>query len=191
MLLSDKTIKDLIKKRELIIEPFNESLVGPSSVDLRLGTEFLVFDETKVSAIDVRQDVSHYMKKIIVPMGESITIQPGMFLLATTLEYIKLPDYISARIEGKSSLARLGLIIHSTGGFIDAGFEGQLTLELSNVNRVPIKLYVGMPICQIAFILQDKPSEQPYWKRKTSKYKKQKGPIPSRIHLEFMRESRN
>lgn len=185
MLLSDRTIIELIRKREIVIEPFDETLVGPSSVDLRLGNDFIMFDRKRIEAIDPRNPIDDFLEHIYINDGEFIVLHPGQFVIATTLEYIKLPPHISARIEGRSSLARLGLIVHSTGGFIDAGFEGTLTLEMTNVNTVPIKLYPGMKIAQIAFILQDKPSMVPYNQRKSSKYVGQKGPVPSRIHLDF------
>ena len=185
MLLSDKTIIELIRKGEIVIEPFDEKLVGPSSIDLRLGNEFIMFDRKRIEAIDPREPIDKYLEYIHINDGEFLVLHPGQFIIASTLEYIKLPPHISARIEGRSSLARLGLIIHSTGGFVDAGFEGTLTLEMSNINIVPIKLYPRMKIAQLAFILQDKPSAVPYNKRKTSKYVAQRGPTPSRIYLDF------
>jgi len=188
LILSDRTIKELIERREISIEPFDESLIGPSSIDLRLGNEFRVFERTRIDAIDPKKPIEEFTKLIRIRDKEAFIIHPGEFVLATTLEYIKLPDYIAARIEGRSSLARLGIIVHSTGGFVDAGFEGQLTLEMSNLNQVPIKLYPGMRIAQLAFILQDKPSQTPYGRRKTSKYYRQKGPIPSKIYLDFFNE---
>ncbi len=188
MLLSDGSILELIKKGELIIEPFDESLLGPSSLDLRLGNEFLVFDRTRIDAIDPHKPIDKFTKRIEIGDNEYFVIHPGEFVLATTREYIKLPNYLAARIEGRSSLARLGLIIHSTGGFVDAGFEGQLTLEMSNLNIVPVKLIPGMRIAQIAFLMQDKASIKPYGERKTSKYYRQKGPVPSKIYLDFQND---
>ncbi|MCR8433771.1 MAG: dCTP deaminase [Crenarchaeota archaeon] len=185
MLLSDRTIIELIRKGEIIIDPFDEALIGPSSVDLRLGNDFLMFDRKRIEAIDPRNPVDDFLEHIHISDEEFIVLHPGHFVIATTLEYIKLPSYISARIEGRSSLARLGLVIHSTGGFIDAGFEGTLTLEMTNVNTVPIKLYPKMKVAQIAFILQDKPSMVPYNQRKSSKYVGQRGAVPSRIYLDF------
>ncbi len=190
MILSDQSILELIKKGEIIIKPFNDDLVGPSSVDLRLGNEFLVFERARIDVIDPKQPLEDLTRKIFVENGDFFVIHPGEFILATTLEYIKLPDYIAARIEGRSSLARLGIVVHSTGGFVDAGFEGQLTLEMSNLNRIPVKLYPGMKIAQLAFILQDKPSQVPYGKRPSSKYHKQKGPIPSKIYRDFFENIR-
>ena len=185
MILCDQSILELVRKGEIIIEPFDPELIGPSSVDLRLGNEFLIFERTRIDVIDPRKPIDSFTKRIVIEKGENFVIHPGEFVLATTLEYIKLPDYIAARIEGRSSLARLGIVVHSTGGFIDAGFEGQLTLEMSNLNIVPIKLYPGMKIAQLAFMLQDKPSKIPYGKRKSSKYYGQRGPVPSKIHLDF------
>lgn len=185
MLLSDITIRELIRKGEIVVEPFDESLIGPSSIDLRLGHEFVFFDRTRIEAIDPKKPVDDCLEKIYVEGDKPLILHPGQFVVASTLEYIKLPPYISARIEGRSSIARLGVIVHSTGGFVDAGFEGQLTLEMSNINIVPIKLYPKMKIAQLAFFLQDRPSEVPYNKRKTSKYIRQRGPTPSRIYLDF------
>jgi len=188
MILSDRTILELVNKGELVIEPFDVELVGPSSMDLRLGNEFLIFERSKIEVIDPRRPLENFTRRIFVEDGDYFIIHPGEFVLASTLEYIKLPDYIAARIEGRSSLARLGIVVHSTGGFVDAGFEGQLTLEMSNLNIVPIKLYPRMKVAQLAFLIQDKPSEIPYGKRRTSKYFKQRGPLPSKIYLDFIDE---
>ena len=185
MILCDRTIKELIRRGEIEIVPYDESLVGPSSIDLRLGNDFLLFDLKRIEAIDPSRPVDNYLEKVHVNDGESIILHPGQFIIATTLEYIRLPPYISARIEGRSSIARLGVIVHSTGGFVDAGFEGQLTLEISNINIVPIKLYPRMRIAQLAFFMQNKPSEIPYNKRRTSKYVGQRGPTPSKIYEDF------
>lgn len=186
MLLSDSTILMLVRKGEIFIDPFDEKLVGPSSLDLRLGNDFLFFNRTKVEAIDPKKPSNEFLEKVHIEDGDFLVLHPGQFVIATTLEYIKLPPYISARIEGRSSIARLGVIVHSTGGFVDAGFEGQLTLEMSNINIVPIKLYPGMKIAQLAFFYQDKPSKKPYNKRQESKYIGQKGPTPSKIHRDFL-----
>ncbi len=184
MLLSDSTIKELIKKEEIIVKPFDESLLSPSSLDIRLGDEIIVFNKVKNGIIDVRKEIPKtYYRKFKVK--DFFILQPQQFILAHTLEYIKLPSYISARLEGRSSLARLGLIVHSTGGFIDAGFKGQITLEMTNLNKMPIKLYPKMKIAQIAFEKLDKPAENPYDKRKKSKYLNQRGPTISRIHEDF------
>lgn len=188
MILSDTSILELIEKGELVIKPFDPNLIGPSSIDLRLGNEFLIFERAKIGVLDPKTPIENYVKKVVVDEKEGFIIHPNEFVLATTLEYIKLPDYIAARIEGRSSIARLGVVVHSTGGFVDAGFEGQLTLEMSNLNMIPIKLYPKMKIAQLALLRQDKPSKTPYGKRKGSKYYGQKGPMPSKIHLDFNEE---
>ena len=184
MLLSDKTIKELIDKGEIVIEPFNPDFLSPSSIDMRLGNRFILFKRTVEEIIDVRKPISRNLYEEI-ETNEGIVIKPYQFLLAHTLEYLKLPSFVSARLEGRSSLARLGLIIHSTGGFIDAGFEGQITLEITNINSVPIKIYPRMRIAQIAFEKLDQPAEKPYNVKKGSKYVKQKGATLSKIYLDF------
>ncbi|MGQ4892441.1 MAG: dCTP deaminase [Candidatus Njordarchaeia archaeon] len=184
MLLSDGTIKELIEKGEIVIKPFNLDSLSPSSVDLRLGNRFIIFKKSEKETIDVRKPINRELYEEI-ETNEGLTVKPYQFLLAHTLEYIKLPSYVSARLEGRSSLARLGLIIHSTGGFIDAGFEGQITLEITNINSIPIKIYPGMRIAQIAFEKLDRPAGNPYNLRKNSKYVKQRGATLSKIYLDF------
>lgn len=179
MLLSDRTIKQLVKQDKLIVRPFKLENLGGSSLDLTLGDEILTF-KTERGIIDPRKKANMRSKRI---NKEGISLNPNQFLIASTQEYIGLPNDLVARIEGRSSIARLGVVVHSTGGFVDAGFEGTLTLEMSNLNNVPVKLYPGMRIAQLTFIQQDKPSEQPYGKR--GKYQRQKGPTGSRIHLDF------
>ena len=174
MILSDRTIKELIDKGVLKVDPFEESQVQCSSLDLRLGGEFARYRETEL--IDVREGV-HRVDRVDV--NEYIDIQPKEFLLATTVEYIKLPSHITAFVEGRSSLGRLGLFIENAG-WVDAGFEGQITLELYNANSVPIRLYVGMRVCQLVFAELDKIPENVY----SGKYKGQRGVTPSRIELD-------
>jgi len=176
MILSDRSIKELIKKGELKIEPFCEENVQSSSVDLRLGEDVLFY---KTDFIDVKQD-NVLVERVQVP-EEGLIIQPKSFLLATTLEYIKLPDYLTAFVEGRSSLGRLGLFIENAG-WVDAGFEGQITLELYNANSCPIKLYKGMRICQIVLARLDRPAERPY----RGKYYKQRGATPSKIFMDLL-----
>ena len=184
MLLSDSTIKELVQKNKIKIKPFDPSLVGPSSVDLRLGKQFVVFKPVKDSLIDIREKIPEDVYEVVEAESELI-IKPQQFILGHTLETIELPKYISARLEGRSSLARLGIVIHSTGGFIDAGFKGQITLEITNINSIPIKLHVGMRVAQLAFELLDKPAETPYYMRKSSKYLNQKGATLSKIYEDF------
>ncbi len=174
MILSDRTIKELIRKGVLGIEPFSEDQVQCSSLDLRLGREFVRYNGSEV--IDVREGVKNieYQK-----VEDFIEIKPKEFLLATTVEYIRLPSHITAFVEGRSSLGRLGLFIENAG-WVDAGFEGQITLELYNANSVPIRLYVGMRICQLVFAELDHIPERVY----SGKYKGQRGVTPSRIEMD-------
>ena len=174
MILSDKSIKELIKNGKLIVDPYEESNVQASSIDLRLGNQVLIYEsefiDVKKSDINVKT----------IQIEDSFIIKPKAFVLATTLEYIKLPEDITAFVEGRSSLGRLGLFIENAG-WVDAGFEGQITLELYNANSCPIKLYAGMRICQVVFARLDSPAQNPY----RGKYKGQKGATPSRIYMDF------
>jgi dCTP deaminase len=160
--LSDGTILQLVNEKRIRIDPWDPSLVQPASVDLRLGDSFRVFHNHRASAIDLRQPPAGLTEEVVVPPDESFVIHPGEFCLGRTLEWVELPDDIVARIEGKSSLGRLGLIVHATAGFCDPGWKGTLTLELNNLTRVPIKLYPGLPIAQLSFMALDRPAQRPY-----------------------------
>jgi dCTP deaminase len=160
--LSDGTILQLVEEGRIGIEPWDPALVQPASVDLRLGDSFRVFHNHRASAIDLRRPPENLTEEVVVPPEESFVIHPGEFCLGRTLEWVELPDDIVARIEGKSSLGRLGLIVHATAGFCDPGWHGTLTLELNNLTRVPIKLYPGLPIAQLSFMMLDKPALRPY-----------------------------
>ena len=160
--LSDQTIVALVNEGRITIDPWDEGLVQPASVDLRLGDSFRVFHNHRTSAIDLRDPPENLTEEVIVPEGESFVIHPGEFCLGRTLEWVELPDDIVARIEGKSSLGRLGLIVHATAGFCDPGWKGTLTLELNNLTRVPIKLYPGLEIAQLSFMTLDRPAARPY-----------------------------
>ncbi len=160
--LSDGTILELVQSGRIRIEPWDPALVQPASVDLRLGDSFRVFHNHRASAIDLRQPPAGLTEEVVVPSEESFVIHPGEFCLGRTLEWVELPDDIVARIEGKSSLGRLGLIVHATAGFCDPGWRGTLTLELNNLTRVPIKLYPGLPIAQLSFMALDRPAKRPY-----------------------------
>jgi dCTP deaminase len=160
--LSDGTIRRLVEAGEIVIEPWDPALVQPASVDLRLGDSFRVFENHKVTAIDLREPPTNLTKEVAVADGEPFAIHPGEFVLGRTLEHVRIPDDVVARIEGKSSLGRLGLIVHATAGFVDPGFEGTLTLEITNLTRVPIKLYAGLLIAQLSFMALDAPAEHPY-----------------------------
>jgi dCTP deaminase len=160
--LSDGTILELIGQGRIKVEPWDPKMVQPASIDLRLGDSFRVFHNHRVSAIDLRDPPANLTEEIVIPAGEPFVIHPGEFCLGRTLEWVHIPDDIVARIEGKSSLGRLGLIVHATAGFCDPGFEGTLTLELNNLTRVPIRLYPDLPIAQLSFMTLDKPALKPY-----------------------------
>jgi dCTP deaminase len=161
--LSDGTIRRLVDDGEIVIKPWDPSLVQPASVDLRLGDSFRVFSNHKVATIDLREGpAANLTEEVVVTEEEGFVIHPGEFCLGRTQEWVELPNDVVARIEGKSSLGRLGLIVHATAGFIDPGWKGTLTLELNNLTRVPIKLYPGLLIAQLSFMALDKPAEVPY-----------------------------
>jgi dCTP deaminase len=186
VVLSDRTIKAEIEAGRLVFEPYDPSMVQPSSVDVRVDNRFRVFHNARYPFIDVRQPMEDLTELIEVADDEPFILHPGEFVLGQTLERVRLPDDLVARLEGKSSLGRLGLLIHSTAGFVDAGFEGNLTLELSNVANLPITIYRGMPIGQISFMRMDGAVESPYGSREAgSKYQGQAEPTPSRYYLNF------
>jgi dCTP deaminase len=160
--LSDGTIRRLVEDGRIKIDPWDETLVQPASVDLRLGDSFRVFHNHRASAIDLRDPPQHLTEEVKVTGDEPFVIHPGEFALGRTMEWVELPDDIVARIEGKSSLGRLGLIVHATAGFCDPGWKGTLTLELANLTRVPILLYHGLAIAQLSFMALDAPAERPY-----------------------------
>jgi dCTP deaminase len=160
--LSDGTILELIEQGRIKVQPWDPKMVQPASIDLRLGDSFRVFHNHRVATIDLRDPPANLTEEIVVPAGEPFVIHPGEFCLGRTLEWVQIPDDIVARIEGKSSLGRLGLIVHATAGFCDPGFEGTLTLELNNLTRVPIRLYPDLPIAQLSFMTLDKPALKPY-----------------------------
>jgi dCTP deaminase len=186
MLLSDRSIKEEIAKKTIVITPFFPECVQPSSIDVHLDNKFLLFDKAKYALIDVRKKMEGLMKEITIKEDEAFILHPGEFLLGSTLEWIKLPNDISARIEGKSSLGRFGLLIHSTAGYVDAGWQGNLTLELSNVSPLPITLYYKMKIGQISFNRMTTPVDNPYGSAKLgSHYQGQKKPVASKFYEEF------
>jgi dCTP deaminase len=161
--LSDGTILEFVQAGRIKLDPWDPEMVQPASVDLRLGDSFRVFHNHRASAIDLRHPPENLTEEVIVSgTDESFVIHPGEFCLGRTLEWVELPDDIVARIEGKSSLGRLGLIVHATAGFCDPGWQGTLTLELNNLTRVPIKLYPGLPIAQLSFMTLDRPALRPY-----------------------------
>ncbi|HEX4760116.1 MAG TPA: dCTP deaminase, partial [Thermoleophilaceae bacterium] len=186
VVLSDRSIREQIEAERIVIDPFDESLVQPSSVDVRVDRTFRVFHNGRYTHIDVREPMEDLTELVAPPEGEPFILHPGEFVLGQTLERVTLPDDLVARLEGKSSLGRLGLLIHSTAGFVDSGFSGNLTLELSNVANLPITIYYGMPIGQISFMRMDGPVERPYGRDDTgSKYQGQAEPTASRFYLNF------
>lgn len=160
--LADKTIRGLVGEQRIVIDPWDETLVQPASVDVRLGNSFRVFHNYRTTAIDLRQPPENLTEEVTIGDDEPFVIHPGEFCLGRTLEWVELPSDIVARIEGKSSLGRLGLIVHATAGFCDPGWKGTLTLELANLTRVPIKLWAGKPIAQLSFMYLDQEAEIPY-----------------------------
>jgi dCTP deaminase len=181
VILSDGTIRELIAAGTLVIDPIVDAQIQPASVDVRLGADFLVFRNHTVEVIDPFNRPADLMERVQVPEGEAFILHPGEFVLGTTVEAIGLPDDLVARVEGKSSLGRLGLLIHATAGFVDPGWtRGQITLELSNVATLPIKLWPGMRIGQLSFHRLDKAAERPYGHPDlNSKYVGQSGPVAS------------
>ena len=188
MLLSDRDIRAEIATGRVGIEPLDDSLVQPSSIDVRLDNLFRVFNNTRYTHIDpsIQQDELTSLVKAID--GEPFVLHPGEFVLGSTLELCTLPDDLAGRLEGKSSLGRLGLLTHSTAGFIDPGFSGHITLELSNVANLPITLWPGMKIGQLCMFRLTSPSEHPYGSAVYgSRYQDQRGPTPSRSYRNFTR----
>ena len=181
MILSDGTIRRLLEDGRLIIDPLEDVQIQPASVDVRLGTEFLVFRNHVTEVIDPYDKPTDLNERVQVPEGTAFILHPGEFVLGTTVEAIGLPDDLVARVEGKSSLGRLGLLIHATAGFVDPGWpRGQITLELSNAATLPIKLWPGMRIGQLSFHSLDAAAERPYGHADlNSKYVGQSGPMAS------------
>jgi dCTP deaminase len=186
MVLSDRTIRRLLDEGRIGIEPYEEELLQPSSVDVRVDRLFRVFRNSRYPFIDVKQEMEELTELVEVDSEEAFILHPGEFVLGSTLERITLPDDLVARLEGKSSLGRLGLLIHSTAGFIDPGWDGHVTLELSNVANLPITIYYGMKIGQLSFVQLSEPAEHPYGTGELgSKYQGQVGPTPSRYWRNF------
>jgi dCTP deaminase len=160
--LSDASIRELVSSGRVKIEPWDDAMVQPASVDLRLGPSFRVFHNFRVESIDLAEPPTTLTELVEIGVDEPFVIHPGEFVLGSTEEYVELADDLVARIEGKSSLGRLGLIVHATAGFVDPGFKGTLTLEITNLTRVPIKLWAGKPIAQLSFMTLDRAAERPY-----------------------------
>ncbi len=186
VILSDRSLREQIAAGRIIIEPFDEGNVQPSSIDVRISGLFRVFRNHTARVIDVKEDMTDLTELVEIPDDGVFMLHPGEFVLGSTLERIVVPDDHVSRIEGKSSLGRLGLIIHSTAGFIDPGFDGHITLELTNIATLPITLYPNMKIGQLSFVQMTTPADQPYGKgARGSKYFGQRGPTPSRYFENF------
>jgi dCTP deaminase len=189
MVLSDHSIKEAIAQGRIIIDPLGEGCIQPSSVDLHIDQYFRVFRNHTQRVIDVREAQEDLTELIDVGPEAPMILHPGEFMLGSTTERIAIPDDIVGRLDGKSSLGRLGLVIHSTAGFVDAGWDGHITLELSNVASLPITLYPGMKIGQISFFQMTTPADRPYGSEGLgSKYSGQRGPTPSRYSENFKKQ---
>jgi len=188
MLLSDRDLKAAIGQGRMGLSPYDEAMVQPSSIDVRLDRYFRVFANHRYTHIDPAVAQEDLTEQVEPDGDEAFILHPGEFVLGSTLEVITLGDDLAARLEGKSSLGRLGLLTHSTAGFIDPGFSGHVTLELSNVANLPIRLYPGMKIGQVCVLRLSSPAEHPYGSSvHGSRYQDQRGPTPSRSHLRFDR----
>lgn len=190
-LLSDREIRTEIEAGHIVLEPYDPSLIQPSSIDICLDRYFRLFDNHKYPMIDPAQNQPELTHLVEESIEEPFVLHPGEFVLAATKEKVTIPDHLSARLEGKSSLGRLGLLTHSTAGFIDPGFSGHVTLELSNVATLPIALWPGMKIGQLCFFALSSPAEHPYGSDPSTanRYQGQRGPTPSRSWQNFYRSA--
>jgi len=191
MILSDRDIRKAIRRGRITIRPrpkYAEQL-GSCKLDLRLGNVYRVFNHSKTPFIDPKnpKTFTDITTEIRVGNSDAFTLHPGEFILAATREYIEMPDDLTGELEGRSSIGRLGVVVHSTAANIDAGFRGHITLELANMGRIPVMLYPGMRICSISFAELSSPAEVPYYKRKSAKYAGQRTPLPSKIGEESNR----
>ncbi len=188
MLLSDRDIRAEVEAGRIGLEPYEPAMVQPSSIDVRLDRFFRVFENHRYPHIDPAEEQPELTRAVEPVPGEPFILHPGEFALGSVFEVVTLPDDVAARVEGKSSLGRLGLLTHATAGFIDPGFSGHVTLELSNVATLPIKLWPGMKIGQFCFFRLTSAAELPYGSSQYgSRYQNQRGPTPSRSHLNFQR----
>jgi dCTP deaminase len=186
MVLSDHTIKEEIAKGRIIIRPLGEGCIQPASVDLHLDRNILIFRNNRVPYIDVRKTNDRLTDMVAMADDDPFMLHPGEFVLGSTLEHVEVPADLVARLEGKSSLGRIGLLIHSTAGYVDPGWKGHLTLELSNVSSLPITLYHRMKIGQISYLRLTTPADLLYGSAELgSKYQNQQDPTPSKVHLDF------
>jgi len=191
MVLSDRTINEEIARGRIVVDPLGDDCVQPASVDVHLSKQILVFQNSRRPYIDIREDMSDLTEMVETTETVPFILHPREFVLGSTLENIEIPDDLVARIEGKSSLGRIGLLIHSTAGYVDPGWKGHLTLELSNVSSLPITLYFGMKIGQISFLRLTTPAERLYGSPELgSKYQGQVEPTPSQMYRDFDRKPR-
>jgi len=188
MVLSDRTIARLLEEGSIEIEPYDAALLQPSSVDVRADRFFRVFHNARYAFIDVKEPMEDLTELVTIEGDEPFILHPGEFVLGVVAERLALPNDIVAALDGKSSLGRLGLVVHQTAGIIDAGFDGHITLELANMANLPITVYAGMRIAQLSFLTLTTPAEHPYGSGKLgSKYQGQAEPTPSRYYLNFER----
>jgi dCTP deaminase len=186
VILSDRTIREAMAAGRIVIDPFDEACLQPSSIDVKVSNLFRVFRNHTTAIIDVKKDLTDLTELVEMKGDEPFVLHPGEFVLGSTLERVAIANDLVARVEGKSSLGRLGLLIHSTAGFIDAGFDGHITLELSNVANLPITIYPRMKIGQVSFMTMTTPADEPYGSgARGSKYQGQRGPTPSRYFENF------
>ena len=187
MVLSDRSIREALDSGHIVVDPLGEGCIQPASVDIRIDRNIRVFlAPEEYSVVDVRTNLDGITRPDEIPDPAPYVLEPGEFILANTIENVELPDDVVARLEGKSSLGRLGLMVHATAGYIDPGFKGQLTLEISNVARARISIFYGMKIGQVSFLRLSTPAENPYGSGVLgSKYQGQLGPTPSRLHLDY------
>jgi dCTP deaminase len=183
VILSDRDLRERLARGDLVVEPLSEPelQIQPASIDLRLASSFVAFRASRLPCIDPRDIPADATERLEVPEGECFVLHPGDFVLGSTVERVRIPPDLVARVEGRSSLGRLAIVVHATAGFIVPGFEGQITLELSNLGRTAVKLYPGMRISQIVLHEMRSPAERPYGSERGSKYQGQSGPVVSRI----------
>lgn len=190
MILSDRDIKKALSEKHIIIKPLPnyEEALSACAIDLRLNNEFEVFEHTQIPYFDIKhmENVMQATEKIIVKEGKPFILQPGKFALASTMEWIELPDDIAGRLEGRSSIGRLGIIVHSTAALVHPGMKGRIVLELSNLAQIPVALYPGMRICALSFEELTSPAEIPYSRQKTAKYFNQQGVTGSKINKDTL-----